>query len=346
MTTLSLTERPAVSKGPLLQVRGLTTVFGSDTAPVVAVDGVAFEVMPGESVGIIGESGSGKSATAFSLLRLIKPPGRILGGEVRFRDRNLLELSDKDMTRLRGREISMILQDPMASLNPVFRVGHQIREAVMLAEGLGRKDASLRALELLRLVRIPEPETRARQYPHQMSGGMRQRVVSAIALAGSPSLMIADEPTTSLDVTTQLQFLDLIAELQHRFGFSLIFISHDLGVISRVCDRIIVMYAGRIVEEGPVDQVMRSPLHPYTAGLLRSTPDMTSRVEVLESIPGQPPDAGAFPRGCRFSPRCPERMPVCESEYPPTISSPPATALPHRVACWLHHHGEGVVRGG
>ena len=332
--TVSAAPRVALGVPPLLEVRDLTTVFAGEP-PLTAVDRVSFHVGAGESVGIIGESGSGKSVTAFSILRLVKSPGRIVSGSVAFKGIELLEQTEREMIRLRGRQISMILQDPMASLNPVFRVGYQVREAVMLAEGLRRAEAQERMLALLRMVRIPDPDTRARQYPHQMSGGMRQRVVSAIALAGSPQLVIADEPTTSLDVTTQLEFLELLAGLQRRLGFALVFISHDLGVISRVCDRIIVMYAGRIVEEGPVQQVLHSPLHPYTKGLLESTPDMSRRQDVLPSIPGQPPDPRTPLPGCRFAPRCPVRIDRCTSEYPATVRGPEADGN-RAVACWLH----------
>ncbi len=325
---------------PLLDVRDLKTVFGTDSNPVAAVDGVSFSVDSGQSLGIIGESGSGKSVTAFSILRLLSSPGRVVSGSIRFEGEDVLALSPREMSRLRGRKLSMILQDPMASLNPVFRVGYQIEEAIRFAadgEKISRAQARERSEQLLRMVRIPEPSIRARQYPHQMSGGMRQRVVSAIALAGNPRLLIADEPTTSLDVTTQLQFLDLVSELRASLGFALIFISHDLGVIERVCDRVAVMYAGRLVESGPVAEVFRDPAHPYTRGLLQSAPDISKRVPVLDSIKGQPPDPRTWPAGCRFAARCPDQMDVCLQAYPDvTVVAAGSTSTVREVACWLH----------
>ena len=334
---------------PLLDVRNLRTVFGDGADAVTAVDDVSFSLQSGQSLGIIGESGSGKTVTAFSILRLLRTPGRIDGGSIRFEGEDLLAKSPREMSRLRGRRLTMILQDPMSSLNPVFRVGYQIEEAVRLAAGdqkISRAQARKRSEELLKMVRIPEPSTQARQYPHQMSGGMRQRVVSAIALAGNPRLLIADEPTTSLDVTTQLQFLNLVKELRSTLGFALIFISHDLGIIERVCDRVAVMYAGRIVETGSIAEVFSEPAHPYTRGLLRSTPDISKRVTTLDSIKGQPPDPRAWPTGCRFAPRCPDRMQQCLEAYPlvTDVSQGSASAV-HDVACWLHPAESVDARG-
>lgn len=324
----------------LLDVRNLKTVFGAGADAVTAVDGVSFKLKAGRSLGIIGESGSGKTVTAYSILRLVSSPGRVVEGSIRFEGEELLTKSPREMTRLRGRKISMILQDPMSSLNPVFRVGYQIEEAVRLAAGdrrASRSQARQRSEELLRMVRIPEPSTRARQYPHQMSGGMRQRVVSAIALAGNPRLLIADEPTTSLDVTTQLQFLDLLRDLHTTLGFALIFISHDLGIIERVCNDVAVMYAGRMVESGSVGDVFSEPAHPYTRGLLRSAPDISRRVRTLDSIKGQPPDPRTWPVGCRFAIRCPDRMDQCVEAYPPlTRLNRGQESVLHDVACWLH----------
>ena len=325
---------------PLLDVRNLKTVLGADADAVTAVDGVSFSLKAGQSLGIIGESGSGKTVTAYSILRLVSIPGSVVEGSIRFEGEELLTKSPREMTRLRGRKISMILQDPMSSLNPVFRVGYQIEEAVRLAAGderRSRSQAKKRSEELLRMVRIPEPLTRARQYPHQMSGGMRQRVVSAIALAGNPRLLIADEPTTSLDMTTQLQFLNLIRDLHTTLGFALIFISHDLGIIERVCDDVVVMYAGRIVESGSVGEVFSEPAHPYTRGLLRSAPDISRQVKTLDSIKGQPPDPRTWPVGCRFAARCPDRMDQCFEAYPQVTNlNQGHKSVVHDVACWLH----------
>ncbi len=334
---------------PLLDVRDLKTVFGAGDDAVTAVDGISFSLEDGESLGIIGESGSGKTVTAFSILRLVSRPGRIVEGSIRFEGEELLTKSAREITRLRGRKMSMILQDPMSSLNPVFRVGDQIAEAVLLAAGDqrgSRSEARKRSEELLRMVRIPEPVSRARQYPHQMSGGMRQRVVSAIALAGNPRLLIADEPTTSLDVTTQLQFLDLIRDLHATLGFALIFISHDLGIIERVCSDVAVMYAGRIVETGSTDEVFSEPAHPYTRGLLRSAPDISRRSKTLDSIKGQPPDPRTWPVGCRFAMRCPDLMDQCVKTYPPVINLNQGQSAVHDVACWLHQVEKSVARDG
>jgi oligopeptide/dipeptide ABC transporter ATP-binding protein len=330
---------------PLLEVRNLHTVFGSGVGSVTAVDDVTFSLVPGESVGIIGESGSGKSVTAFSIMGLLRPPGRVVGGSVIFENEDLLKKPDREMRRLRGRGISMILQDPMTALNPVFKVGAQIEEAVRLSAPngrMGKLEAKERTLELLKMVRIPEPSTRANQYPHQMSGGMRQRVVSAIALAGSPRLLVADEPTTSLDVTTQLQFLDLIKDLRVKLGFALIFISHDLGVIRRVADQVAVMYAGRIVEHGHVDDVFARPAHPYTRALMGSSPDIAKRERVLLSIKGQPPDPRMWPVGCRFAPRCENVMARCHEEYPPVVTLDNDQDLAaHAASCWLYDSESG-----
>ncbi len=289
----------------LLEVKGLKTHFFTDEGVVRAVDGIDLYINKGETLGIVGESGSGKSVTALSIMRLIPtPPGRIVEGSISYNGRNLLELPPAQMRKIRGKEISMIFQEPMTSLNPVFTVGEQIAEAVRLHEGLGRRDAMAKTVDMLKLVHIPNAERRVKEYPHQLSGGMRQRVMIAIALSADPKLILCDEPTTALDVTIQDQILKLLGNLQRDLGVSLVFVSHDLAVIAQTCSRIAVMYAGQVVETGTVDAVFREPRHPYTLGLLRSVPDFDLVREHLSSIPGSPPDLAAPPAGCRFHPRC------------------------------------------
>jgi len=296
----------AGEREPLLTVTDLVTQFDTEDGRVTAVDGVSFDVMPGETLGIVGESGSGKSVTALSVIRLIQtPPGRIAGGRVTFKGRDLLGLPDHEMREIRGDEISMIFQEPMTSLNPLFTVGDQIMEAVLLHQDRDRQRARERAVEMLRKVGIPSPEKRVDQYPHQMSGGMRQRVMIAMALACNPSLLIADEPTTALDVTIQAQILDLIGKLKQDTGASVMLITHDLGVIAETADRVIVMYAGQIVETGDVDTIFDRPMHPYTSGLLQSIPRLTEDKDRLHSIEGIVPSPFDMPKGCRFAPRCP-----------------------------------------
>jgi oligopeptide/dipeptide ABC transporter ATP-binding protein len=302
----------------LLEIRDLHTHFFTEEGVVRAVDGISFDVRAGETLAVVGESGSGKSVTSLSILRLIpSPPGRIVSGSIRFRGRDLLQLSPEAMRRIRGREISMIFQEPMTSLNPVYSCGEQIMEALMLHERLPRGAARARAIDLLRMVGIPSPEQRVDEYPHQMSGGMRQRVMIAMALACKPAILIADEPTTALDVTIQAQILELLKRLQGELGMAVVLITHDLGVVAETADRVVVMYAGQVVESCEARALFRRTLHPYTAGLLRSLPRIGTR-EPLRVIPGSVPDPIAFPPGCRFAPRCPVAEPRCGTPVPLT----------------------------
>jgi oligopeptide/dipeptide ABC transporter ATP-binding protein len=289
---------------PLLEVRDLRVSFFTPRGEVRAVDGVSFTIDEGETFGLVGESGCGKSVTALSLLRLLDGNGRIVGGDIVFAGRRLLALSEEEMRSLRGDQIAMVFQEPMTSLNPVFTVGYQIGEVLEVHRGMSRKQARAEAIELLRLVEIPEPERRVDAYPHQLSGGMRQRVMIAMALACRPRLLIADEPTTALDVTIQAQILDLLAHLQEQFGMAVLFVTHDLGIVAERARRVAVMYAGRIVEEAETATLFRNPLHPYTRGLLRSIPRLGMRVRRLAAIPGSVPDPLSLPSGCRFRDRC------------------------------------------
>jgi peptide/nickel transport system ATP-binding protein len=320
-----------MATAPLLSVQGLTTVFDVGAAPLVAVNDVSFDIRKGETLGLVGESGSGKSVTAFSLLRLVQPPGRIAAGRVIFQGRDLLGLSEKEMCGVRGAGIGLVFQEPMAALNPVMRVGAQIGESLVVHGLASKREARTRAVELLRAVKIVDPEKRVDDYPHQLSGGMRQRVMLAVALACRPPLVIADEPTTALDVTVQAQILDLLREMKRTFDLSLLLITHDLGVIAEVADRVAVMYAGRIVEEGPVRAIFRSPAHPYTRGLLASIPRGRAG-ERLVAIEGVVPSLAQLPPGCAFAPRCPERRAECERALPPDV----VVADGHRARCVLH----------
>ena len=306
-----------MSTEPLLRVEHLQTHFFSDSGIVRAVDDVSFEVHAGQTLAVVGESGSGKSVSALSILRLVaQPPGRIIGGKVWFKGRNLLEASASEMRAIRGKEISMIFQEPMTSLNPVFTCGDQIAEAVVLHERVDRRAARARAIEMLTLVGIPSPEQRVDEYPHQMSGGMRQRVMIAMALACRPAILIADEPTTALDVTIQAQILELLKRLQRELGMSVLLITHDLGVVAETADRVAVMYAGQVVEYCDVRAAFRQTRHPYTAGLLASLPKLGEQQETLRVIPGTVPNPAHFPSGCRFHPRCPIAIERCRSEMP------------------------------
>ncbi len=298
----------------LLRVEHLETHFLTDGGTIRAVDDVSLDLRPGETLAVVGESGSGKSVTALSLLRLVpQPPGRIAGGQVWFRGRDLLRLTEPEMRAVRGREISMIFQEPMTSLNPVFTCGEQIAETLVLHERLSRRAAAERAVEMLAMVGIPAPAQRAGEYPHQLSGGMRQRVMVAIALACRPSILIADEPTTALDVTIQAQILELIDRLKAELGMAVILITHDLGIVAGHADRVAVMYAGQVVEYGDVASVFRAPAHPYTAGLQASLPRLGIQQDRLRVIPGNVPNPLRFPAGCRFGPRCPVRTDGCEA---------------------------------
>ncbi|RMF22713.1 MAG: ABC transporter ATP-binding protein [Deltaproteobacteria bacterium] len=314
----------------LLEVRDLTTAFYGERGRAVAVDGVSLEIAAGETLGLVGESGCGKSVTALSIMRLVPdPPGRIEGGSIRFDGRDLLELPEPAMRKIRGGEIAMIFQEPMTSLNPVFTIGYQIAEAVRIHLGMSKREAYAEAVRMLELVEIPDPAKRVRDYPHQLSGGMRQRVMIAMALSCNPRLLIADEPTTALDVTIQAQILDLLASLRERLGMAMMLITHDLGVVAEHADRLVVMYAGRVVEEGPVRDVLESPAHPYTRGLLASQPEFGRIGEPLETIPGMVPSLWDLPSGCRFRERCALAEPRC-AEIDPGLEP---VAGQHRAAC-------------
>jgi oligopeptide/dipeptide ABC transporter ATP-binding protein len=315
----------------LLDVRDLHTYLRTRWGVVRAVDGVSFSVNEGETLGLVGESGSGKTMTALSLLRLVpEPAARIVQGQILLEGDDLVGKSEREMRRVRGRRISMILQDPQTSLNPVFTAGAQIIEALRLLHRNGARGLWRRAEEALRRVRVAAPEQRMRDYPHQMSGGMKQRVVGAIALAGEPHMLIADEPTTALDATIQLQYLTLLREIQTRTRLGMLFITHDFGIVARMCDRVAVMYAGRIVESGPVRAIFREPRHPYTQALMASVPRLDETVQRLPSIDGQPPALHRLPTGCRFAPRCRYADDRCRHEYPPTFPVGPA----HEASCW------------
>ena len=318
---------------PLLELRNLSTHYVSARGARVvrAVDEVSLTLEAGSTLGIVGESGSGKSTLALTILRLLPPAAHITGGEILFEGEDLRAKSDVEMRRIRGRRIAMILQDPMASLNPLFTIGDQVAEPVRVHEGTGRAGAWSRAKELLKAVRISAPESRVGEYPHQMSGGMRQRIVGAIAISCSPRLLIADEPTTSLDLTIQAQYLNLLRDLQRQYELALIFITHNLGIVAKMCDQVAVMYAGRLVEWGPVTRIFDAPAHPYTQALLGSIPRMGDGRERLTAIEGQPPDLAAPPSGCAFHPRCPQVMDQCREQAPPETVLAPR----HTTRCWL-----------
>ncbi len=318
---------------PVLEVRNLHTRIETKFGTIDAVDGVSFSVRPGETLGLVGESGSGKSVTALSLLRLVpKPAARIVGGEVVLDGEDLLALTEQQMRKVRGRKISMILQDPQTSLNPVFSVGAQVIEAIAVDHKASARELRKRTVEALRSVRVADPERRVGDFPHQMSGGMKQRVVGSIALGSDPKVLIADEPTTALDVTIQAQYLNLLKEIQTHRRLAIIFITHDFGIVARMCDHVAVMYAGRIVERGPVRQIFSSPTHPYTQALLASVPPVEEDVDRLYSIIGQPPAFWDMPVGCRFAPRCDRAEEKCLAAYPPSYWSPDAPD--HSASCW------------
>jgi peptide/nickel transport system ATP-binding protein/oligopeptide transport system ATP-binding protein len=301
----------------MLSVQDLSVYFISDGRIARAVDGVSYEVRQGETVCLVGESGCGKTVSALTILGIIpRPPARIMGGKVLFDNQNLLELGEKEMERIRGNRIAMVFQEPMTSLNPVFTVGDQIRETIMIHEKISEKELRVRCVQLLRDVGIPSPEERLKDYPHQLSGGQRQRVMIAMALACNPELLIADEPTTALDVTIQAQILSLFRELQSKRRMSLLYITHDLGVVATIADRIYVMYAGLIVEQGDAADIFHAPQHPYTQGLLASLPSRSKRGSTLHSIPGTVPDPAYKPPGCPFHPRCPFAIESCRIEFP------------------------------
>ena len=326
----------------LLRVRGLRTHFFTNDGVVRAVDGVDLSVRQGETLGLVGESGCGKSITALTVMRLLSRPGRAVAGRIDFNGRNLLELPDEEMEDVRGNDIAMIFQEPMTSLNPVFRVGDQIGEALQRHLGVSRDEARDRVVELFTTVGIPSPERRVREFPHQMSGGMRQRVMIAMALACKPKLLIADEPTTALDVTIQAQILELIKELKRTQNMAVIMITHDLGVIAEVAQNVAVMYAGKIVERAPVEDLFASPQHPYTQGLLASIPSPDKLGRRLDVISGVVPHPLNLPHGCTFAPRCPHRMDVCETAFPALDPTGPN----HDVACYLYSERRDEVPEG
>jgi peptide/nickel transport system ATP-binding protein len=318
----------------LLRVEQLTTVFDTAAGPVPAVDDVSFEIRAGETLGLVGESGSGKSVTALSIMRLVQPPGRIASGRIRFKGQDLLTLDERRMREVRGAGISLIFQEPMTALNPVFTIGDQVAETLIVHGRASRRAARAQAVDLLTAVRIPDAASRVRDYPHQLSGGLRQRVLIAMALACRPALVVADEPTTALDVTIQAQILELLRDLKQSFNVSLLLITHDLGVVAETADRVAVMYAGRIVESGPVRAIFRTPQHPYTRGLLASIPGGAPG-QPLRAIDGSVPLLGKLPPGCAFTPRCPDRFERC-----PTAPPPDYTVGPDQLAkCYLHDVG-------
>ena len=321
---------------PLLDIKQLRTYFVSakGTRVVKAVDGVSFTLNEGETMGVVGESGSGKTVTSLSILRLLPPAARIVGGELWFAGENLLTKSEREMQRVRGSQITMILQDPLMSLNPLFTIGDQIGEPLRIHRSMRGRALTERIKELLRGVRIPAPEVRMREYPHQMSGGMRQRIVGAIGISCEPRLLIADEPTTSLDVTIQAQYLNLLKDIQQRSGLAMIFITHNIGIVAKMCDQVAVMYAGKLVERAPVRTLFNQPAHPYTEALLHAVPRITERSARLWSIEGQPPDAANLPPGCPFSPRCPKVEDRCRHEIPPEFE----IGANHYARCWLWEH--------
>jgi oligopeptide/dipeptide ABC transporter ATP-binding protein len=328
-------------KKPLLEVKSLKTYFYTEDGTVRAVDGVDFEVYPGEVLGLVGESGCGKSVTSLSIMRLISAPGKVGAGEILFDGVNLLELPENEMIHVRGNRISMIFQQPQTALNPVFKVGDQIGEVLNIHQGLGKEAGNKRAVELLTMVGIPDSDRRVEAYPHELSGGMAQRVMIAMALACTPELLIADEPTTALDVTIQAQILDLMRNLRENIGTAIILITHDLGVVAEMCERVAVMYAGEIVEQADVGTLFDQPLHPYTVGLIESIPILGKLKERLEVIPGSVPNLVNLPPGCRFAPRCKAMvdhgLKICSEVKPDLIDVNPG----HKVRCWLYQDAEG-----
>jgi oligopeptide/dipeptide ABC transporter ATP-binding protein len=328
-------------KQPLLEVKNLKTYFYTEDGVVKAVDGVDFYVNPGEVMGLVGESGCGKSVTSLSIMRLISRPGKIAGGEILFEGKDLVKASEDEMIQVRGNRISMIFQQPQTALNPVFKVADQIAEVLSVHQSLGKEAGHARAVELLKMVGIPDPERRAEAYPHELSGGQAQRVMIAMGLACVPDLLIADEPTTALDVTIQAQILDLMRNLRENIGTAIILITHDLGVVAEMCERVAVMYAGRIVEEASVQPLFDQPLHPYTQGLIGSIPILGKLKDRLEVIPGSVPNLVNLPPGCRFAPRCRARteyaLSICTQKEPELAAFTPQ----HTVRCWLYQDADG-----
>ncbi|NLX82455.1 MAG: ABC transporter ATP-binding protein [Clostridiales bacterium] len=327
----------------LLEVNNLHTSFFTDAGEVKAVDGVSFYLDRGKILGIVGESGSGKSVTAYSIMRILAPTGRIVSGSIKLAGQEIVGADERVMHTIRGNKISMIFQDPMTSLNPTYTVEHQLMEGILLHTKRNRQEARARALEMLRLVHVNEPEKRMKQYPFELSGGMRQRVMIAMALACEPDILIADEPTTALDVTIQAQILELIQDLQHKMGMSVILITHDLGVVAQMCDEVVVMYAGTICEQGTADEIFYNPRHEYTKGLLRSIPTASNNHQRLQPISGTPIDLLNMPKGCPFAPRCDSAMKICLTQRPEKLVINPY----HYAACWVNvrdglAHPEGL----
>jgi oligopeptide/dipeptide ABC transporter ATP-binding protein len=324
---------------PILELDDLRVEFFTRGGALRAVDGVSLSIQPGETLGLVGESGSGKSVTARAIMRLVPtPPGHYAGGRILFEGRDLLTLSEKEMQRMRGGQISMVFQDPMTFLNPVYTAGEQVAEAIRVHQGASKAEAKAQTIELFRTVGIPNAESRFSAYPHELSGGLRQRVMISMALSSRPKLLIADEPTTALDVTIQAQILDLLRNLQQEFGMSILLITHDLGVVAEMCDKVAVMYAGRIVEEASIEPLFDNPGHPYTSGLLEAIPNADSDGAPFRPIPGSPPDLARLPQGCRFAPRCRYRQEVCVSTPPPMIQIAPGhDALCHFAGNYKHN---------
>lgn len=324
----------------LLSVKDLRTTFSTEKGPVTAVDGVTFNVQEGETLGVVGESGCGKSVTAESIMRLLNEKTTKYEGEIEYKGKNLLDLSPDEMRKIRGNEISMIFQDPMTSLNPVYTIGNQIAESIMIHQKLGKEKAYAKAVEMLKLTDIPSPEKRIHEYPHELSGGMRQRVMIAMALSCKPNLLIADEPTTALDVTIQAQIIDVINDLKRELNMGIILITHDLGVVAEICSRVVVMYLGQVIEEADVKTLFKSPLHPYTKGLLKSIPQIDgNRSQKLHVIKGTVPSLENMPKGCRFAPRCAFADDKCMNEAPNLDTVSPQ----QKVRCW---HYDRILKGG
>ena len=329
-------------RNKLLEIKGLETTFFTDDGQIPAVDNIDFSVHEGEILGIVGESGSGKSVTSLSIMGLIpSPPGKITGGQILLGEKNLAELTDKQMQKIRGKDVAMIFQEPMTSLNPLFTVGDQLKEAIIIHNPKwSKKKAFARAVEIMKLVGLPRAEELLKDYPHQLSGGMRQRVMIAMALVCDPKVLIADEPTTALDVTIQAQILQLMKDINKRLNTAVLLITHDLGVVAETCERVIVMYAGQIVEEAPINEIFNKPLHPYTQGLIKSVPDMRFKKESLYSIPGTVPKPGSIKEGCRFAARCEFAMERCTQETPPLY----VASEQHKSRCFLLDEQEVAER--
>lgn len=327
------------ARTPLLKVRGLTTAFKSNGTMVPIIEDIGFNLYSNETLAIVGESGCGKSVTSLSIMRLIQKPGQIMSGSVELEGRDLLELSEEEMRSVRGNKVSMIFQEPMTSLNPVFTVGRQVMESFQIHQQLSKAEAQEKTIEMLRLVGIPAPETVFKEYPHELSGGLRQRVMIAMALACRPRVLIADEPTTALDVTIQAQILFLLRDLMDQTGTATILITHDLGVVAKIATYVMVMYAGQAVEYGAVQQIIEDPLHPYTLGLLKCLPRLHEKVDRLYTIKGAVPSPDAYPVGCRFCPRCDRACERCQAQRPPLMELPDG----RRVRCWLYADAEGAV---